>query len=48
MSFTELARAVGKDWEDLSGKPGESVTPLSEEFMREVVAKAKEIIKKLK
>jgi hypothetical protein len=48
VSFTELARAVGKGWEDLSGKPGEPVTPLSEEFMLEVVAKAKQIIKNLK
>jgi hypothetical protein len=48
VSFTELARAVGKGWEDLAGKPGEPVTPLSEEFMREVVAKAKQIIKNLK
>ncbi|MGL4540837.1 MAG: hypothetical protein ACRCU0_07700 [Candidatus Rhabdochlamydia sp.] len=48
VSFTQLAIAVGKGWEDLVGNPGEPVTPLSEEFMLEVVAKAKQIIKNLK
>ncbi|MGL4540836.1 MAG: hypothetical protein ACRCU0_07695 [Candidatus Rhabdochlamydia sp.] len=48
VSFTELAIAVCKGWEDLVGNPGEPVTPLSEEFMLEVVAKAKQIIKNLK
>ena len=48
VSFTQLARAVGKGWNDLIGKPGEPATPLSEEFMREVLAKVKQIIKNLK
>lgn len=48
VSFTQLAIAIGKGWNDLIGKPGESATPLSEEFMHEVLAKAKQIIKTLK
>ena len=47
VSFTQLARSVGKG-KELFGKPGEPVTPLSEEFMRGVLAKVEQIIKTLK
>ena len=48
VSFTQLARAVGTGWNDLIGEPGEPVTPLSEEFMRGVLAEVEQIIKTLK
>jgi hypothetical protein len=48
VSFTQLAIAAGKGWDDLAGKPGEPVTPLSEEFMWEVLVKVQQIIKSLK
>lgn len=48
VSFHALARAVGKNSNDLFGRPDEPVTPFSEEFILEVSMKAKQIIKTLK
>lgn len=48
IAFIQLARAVGKDWDDLVEKPGILKTSFSEKFTHEVVDKAKKIIKNLK